>query len=759
MKLSRSAAFRLAGPLALLLALLLVLAACASDRPEGGQDGPESREVRASLPFEAETIADGPVARTDTLELLYDGSDSSISVRDLRSGRTWNTLYDPESLPDAKINNTWKQNMQSLFIVSFSDKSAQGRDQVVTASMAKLDPVMEACRIDGGIRIRYTFPSMGLSFMADFGIEGSAFSIRVPSDGLDEASETRLLALEAAPFLGAARNDETGYILYPDGSGALLRFSAESGSRRATAYRMIPYGTDAFDFANDRVGEDSTARSTASRALLPAFGMKSGTGAYVALLTEGEADAAVNVYPSGLGVPLYRVAPSFQFRRTYGVYPTTVDNPSSTLEKPLFIKIDDRLIDSDKEVRYYFLEEGSADYGGMASTCRQVLLEEGKLVDRIQDGDPIPASLELFMGTTRRRFLLNEFVVTTDFRQAEAIVRDLDEAGIPKAFLTLWGWYRNGQGAYPASFLPAPQLGGRPGLGRLASLCRDMAWPLSLEVDPIDIVKANGGFSTRGDIVLDGNGYAVQDRTSSRYLFNPVAAFRRTSAGFDTLSDLGIDGVFLTRIGAMTYDDYQRRNPTMRSETVDRWRDLLREAQERFGHVAVDGGNGYVLALSDHLVSIGEKDSGFVITDESVPFYQMVVHSYIPCSGQVLNLSHDAVAQVLRWVEQGTMPAFRLTWESPALLRDTDANTLFSSRFDLWRDDLVRIVSDFNQRLAPAWNSPVRSHASLSKTLKRVEYENGVTVYVNYGYEAADWEGVRVPAREYLVLDPGEGTP
>ena len=40
----------------------------------------------------------------------------------------------------------------------------------------------------------------------------------------------------------------------------------------------------------------------------------------------------------------------------------------------------------------------------------------------------------------------------------------------------------------------------------------------------------------------------------------------------------------------------------------------------------------------------------------------------------------------------------------------------------------------------------------INNDVRMTVYEDGTKVYVNYGYEAFNYNGVKIPARDYLVV-------
>lgn len=76
----------------------------------------------------------------------------------------------------------------------------------------------------------------------------------------------------------------------------------------------------------------------------------------------------------------------------------------------------------------------------------------------------------------------------------------------------------------------------------------------------------------------------------------------------------------------------------------------------------VSGGNAYLFPYARHIVQAPMSDSGFHITDESVPFYQIVLHGYVDYAGMPYNLAQEVELReyVLQCLEYGSNVYF--TW-------------------------------------------------------------------------------------------------
>jgi hypothetical protein len=51
------------------------------------------------------------------------------------------------------------------------------------------------------------------------------------------------------------------------------------------------------------------------------------------------------------------------------------------------------------------------------------------------------------------------------------------------------------------------------------------------------------------------------------------------------------------------------------------------------GDLMISGGNVYSLAYADELVDVPVSSNDFYITDDEIPFYQMVIHGFIDYTG------------------------------------------------------------------------------------------------------------------------------
>jgi hypothetical protein len=216
-----------------------------------------------------------------------------------------------------------------------------------------------------------------------------------------------------------------------------------------------------------------------------------------------------------------------------------------------------------------------------------------------------------------------------------------------------------------------------------------------------------------------------------------------------------IDGIKFEKFGRVVYTDYQKENPVTRQETAAYWERFMEMSIKELGHVAVDGGNAYVLKNADRLYKVPVSDSGYLFSDESVPFYQMVVHGLIPYSSDPGNLFYDFSRQKLQWVEYGYMPYFLLTYATSSLFQHTQAEELYSTEYRDWFGIASETYREFDSRLGNTWNQYMTGHEKLDEGFYMVTYSDKTRIYVNYNDKAVYAGGHIVRPMDYLVIDGG----
>jgi hypothetical protein len=742
----------LTGILAVILICIVSIQAAVSEPGNGtgtafaGNSQAEQGKTDENKPGTA--IESDVLIETDTLAFTYEYETNTLKVKDKVSGCTWHSTVQEDMYDIGSANKTWQANMKSLFIMAYTNfKEDRGRILKVQSGAANMEVSLTG---EGNtLRAEYSFPELEMAVTLEFILDDDTLIVRIPEDGIREDGIHGIVGLEIMPFMGAAKNGTEGYMLVPDGSGALVMFEEKAGQAVSGGHRLYAYGPELVEVQRQRFDPETEGIETV---LLPVYGIKSGDSAFIAYITDNGSDAGINMALSGYAVALNRIYAEFTYRRTYNASRAHIDLRGDLSEQKVDYKVIKEMIPGDREIRYTFLRGDKADYSGMACAYRDYLLGSGKM---IRNEHKLSLALDLFMGIKERRIIFDYFVKMTDFQQAKDIIEELYNLGVDKMQVNLVGWTSGGYGSWPGHFPVEGKLGGERRLRELSEYIREIGGTLYLQCNYIDAYAENGGYSKRNDTVKQGNSETVTNADSSRFLMNPVRAYAKLKSDLDDFSRVGISGISFERIGSYTYYDYNKKMPVTRGETAGYMAEMVSAARERIGSAAVRGGNAYVLAYADRLFDIPMNCSGYLVYDESVPFYQIVVHGSIPYTSQPGNLFYDFEKQKLQWVEYGCLPYFMLTYEHSYKLKNTDYNHLFTSHFSEWVETAYVVYQEFRSRLDGVWGRLITEHEKLEEDIYRITYDNGSRVYINYRHDTARVEGIEIPPMDYAVVTEG----
>lgn len=675
------------------------------------------------------------VSENDRLVLYYEPVTSSIAVSHKSTGAIWMSA---SNITDEALGGSQllKNSVRAPLNLTYADFSRPIHDPLVTNSIT-LPPKIDKEDINKGIRVHYNFEKLGISFSVEYTIEGDHLEVYIPASGIREKSANLLVSIEVLPNLGSGTDQDKGYMFYPDGSGA-ISFFKESHPQYRDKYTATVFGSEE---VLKRTGQPT------ENAFLPVFGaVKNGNG-FVGYVTEGEFEAKINYYPSGYTVNLNRVSVEFFYRRFY----------DAAMRRGEFSqKVEEKLMPVDHRFRYVFLENDRVHYSEMARIYRSYLVETGKLVKRIgEDQKEIPAAVDLFSGIRENNVLRKEFLEITTFKQSMRFLQAMKAAGVNALSVSLLGWMKDGEGDYPDAYKVSSSLGGRQQLTELTKYAKDNNIDLFLNFNNVDAFAHNLGFRKNLDVMKAPNKLALEDYWGFWYLLNAERAWARFMGEQGrTLAGYGAAGIDFEEMGRIALADYNEYQPLTREGTVRKWTEIIRKSREQNGKAAVHGGNLYVLSEVDRLSDIPLNDTGFVYSDEAVPFYQMVVHGCVPYSGDIpLNTHYNYRQQFLKWIEYGSMPYYELTHAEPDEFRYTFySEELFSSSFEQWSPILIQQYKELNEQMGHTWPLQMTGHRILGRGVYETEYEDGTRVIVNYNAFPYSASGVEVSPQDYKVL-------
>lgn len=526
------------------------------------------------------------------------------------------------------------------------------------------------------------------------------------SDGQDEQAPDAQADIASAPETASAASESAGsdFILVPDGCGAVLDPEGFGTEYPELAFHV--YGSD-----------DAQALS----ACLGAFGMKKGAGAFVCVLTEGEALAEVRTLRQAedfgggacLVYPCYTVTPAYN-RNGDLAYAVTYQGALSQT--------------------YSFLNGNGANAAGMAAAARETLIYHGALTAQALADDAYPVAVSLTGSLDGRKGTL-----LTDCAQAESLLSQLKAKGVDKVDLVLEGFLTGGTERNPASATSLdPVCGNAVSFASLCEYAVRQGYDLFLGKDLL-----TAGYTASAARDLTGHKKTVVDR-------NPFAGvgmgeYARTCVGWEkipahasaflaSVADAGFAGVALTDLDRGTGADYTARAYD-RVSVAEKLSDIA-SSYASVKKLMVSGGNlntlRYAYGATDVPFTTAVPESG---PYRAVPFLQTILHGSYLYAGAACVSAEAERLELLKTVEYGGVLRFGWTGSERG-----------GHGYEPHLSGAAELCARAGKDLKGLPGARMTDNYEVEPGVKCTEYDNGAKVYVNYNnYSAAIGELTVLP--------------
>jgi len=688
-------------------------------------------------------------AQNDHLELFMDNQMKSIMIKDRKSGYVWSSIPEEEGLQKERLNEEWIAALRSPFLVEYFDEESMQK----RGSYLSLESTTEQIeQVPGGIKATYSLKKLDMTFSMEVKLESDSLVVRFDDQDIVENGKSKLASIQPLPFLGAVLKDEIpGYILIPDGSGALIRFQGMH-PRYDQAYDGRVYGMDLAVESSDR-------RSINEQPILmPVFGMVHGTGqnSFLGIIEDGKHTSHIIAYPSGVNTNYYWAAPKFILR--YAYYQPTSKNMGG------FNTFQAERNHEDRQVRYIFDDGLDADYVGMAKTYREYLKGLEILKTKSGSQENIPLHMELLGLEKESGIIGNSMVKMTSFEEAEAMVNELMDKGVHNLSVVFKGWGEGGlNGNNPDKFPVAKELGGKNRLLELKKILEERGIPLFLYADYTNAYGSNGGFSPNADAirtisnnVLSDTYYLWFDAESSSdltvYYINPKLSTEIAKSDAEQFDKMGMDSLALGKTGSLLLSDHHPKSKMSRMQAAGEYEKLAASLLGRMDHLGVYMPNEYLWKYSSQMFEMPLYSSQYMFSTDTVPFLQIALHGYVDYFSSPANYNANPQEYVLRMVEYGAYPSYKLTNEPSWKLKNTLSNDMFTSYFDDWKDEIASTYEKMNAVLKQVQDATIEQRNVLDWGVVEVVYSNGKKIIVNYRGKDISYENQMVPEMDFILV-------
>ena len=574
-------------------------------------------------------------------------------------------------------------------------------------------------------------------------------ALRIPKENVVQVSEYSytIASIYVYPFMGHSRAGEgQGYMIIPDGQGAIVGFEDNEG-RYPTPYDKQVYGIN-IGVEDQFLSED---RVQAEDVIMPVFGMVHTDSeiAVLGVIEQGDIAARIQAYPNGVrNLPFDWVTAKYTLRFVFNQpMGPSAGNVATRTEKRRDVDI----------LQHFLFRTGeNADYAGLAVAYRTYLIANNTFAQA--DDRAFDIQID-FLGIERENFILGkQDVVMTDFDQAATILKELAEAGVEAMSVTYRGWQVNGlTGGVPTdSFSVAGSLGGKSGLMELAAMAAEMNIPFALEADVLSLNTETHPTLTFSALKK------ITSQTWSRptfgmvydtlYYCNPTTSESAAKTLTAAMVKEGLTGIAFTGITQVLTDYFHKDKYHDTSEMAAIYIGIVDSANDQMTTNLISP-NAYLWQYADVISDLPVAGSDYTYTDAEIPFLTIALSGQIPYYLEYTNFQANTHEFFLHLVEQGARPSFLLTWEDPIELQNTNSASIYSSRYELYQDMIVKWYKDLAVVFeAVGEDGMIMDHVRVGDMVK-VTWDNGTQIYLNFGDKAGEMDGVAVEKLSFKVVN------
>jgi len=594
-------------------------------------------------------------------------------------------------------------------------------------------------------------------------LEEDSLVVSIDPSAIEYNTDFYLTNVGLLPYFGSAGLESEGYMLVPDGSGALINLN--NGKTTASSYETMVYGQDKtmlmLSDKKSEIDENLTIK-------LPVYGMKAGDNAWFAVIENGEAYASVAADISGRTTPYNHVYTKFTYLESGGISLGDMvgSNSMQMYSLPRFSE--------EYTMRYYFNTGDDADYSWMAG-CYRKYLEENGVLTRLEDDDTIPFYAEYIGAIDKYETILGvryrDAKSVTTFAQAEEITGMLKEGGVEDVTVVYSGWANGGlegTAATKLSLVSGLKKGGTS-LKEFLTHMESEQIPVYMTVDYQNVYKDKmfDGYSAMkyapryfDRTVVKAGRYLVANNALDERNINLISPYYVEAIAEDSLgklNKLGIDGVNVSGLASTVYTDMLDDQYMDAQDAVNANSSVMAMLAEKLaGGIIGDNANVYAFPYVTDVINTPMSSNNYNMIDQEIPFYQMVIHGYMNYAGDAMNLADDYRTSFLKSLESGAGLYFKWIYADNSVLKETDFDYLYSVCYDTWIEGAIDSWKEINDVTGSLQNQTIEKHEIAAKDVVCVTYEDGTRIWINYSSEDVTLDGVTVSAKDYTVEKGGE---
>lgn len=683
--------------------------------------------------------------------LFYDEKNAWFALQEKQSGYIWYSVPN-DFLIDSITQLQNKMNTRSQVIVDYiykPDEYSTSAPKFVNSQVGCINNGrIETKLINGGFRAVYYFDEYGFEIPVEYIIRDDYFEVNLLTSELKETKDYLITAINLLPSFGAGNSEDEGYLFVPDGCGALINFN--NGKKSSLKYDKLIYGQEVTE-------TPETKNARYESIYMPVFSTVKNEYALTGIITKGDSNASITLINGNASCAYNSVSSKINLR--------------SITEKILFGQTNSRRLlyrtvenfdfESNYQVRYYTSFGENASYMGAAEIYRNYLIEEmGLKKNKTDAGVHLNVYGTVSVDAAFLGIPYTKVKTLTTFAQATEIAK---EFGDNLSSVRLLGWSGDiMNSSVPKSAKLHSKMGSSKQFKNFVEYLNKNGTDFYLDVDFTNFKKWKSIYSiktvfneTPKQNEYLRSVYSSKLNCDPYYLLSPL---KLTSVSNDFLNSCiskNISGISLSGITNTLYSDYNEDNKVHRNEAKEIITNVIKNYDNSNISLSTKSANSYVIPYSERIYEVPLYSSGYEIFDREIPFYQIVLHGYVPMTSPQIYQTQDSDVTMLCTVESGIEPLYSTIYETSAILTNTRYDGLYSSTYSLWQPDAEKQLDKYLPILKDISNSIIVNHFEIAENVICTTYDNGVEIAVNYTDEDFRYKDFTIGAMDYTVLRGG----
>lgn len=197
-----------------------------------------------------------------------------------------------------------------------------------------------------------------------------------------------------------------------------------------------------------------------------------------------------------------------------------------------------------------------------------------------------------------------------------------------------------------------------------------------------------------------------------------------------SFSNEGIKTISLGDATTLLYSDFSRENYS-RTDTMNILVDGYKQFKDAGFTLLASGANAYALPYVDYLTDVPVTSSNFDLFDYDIPFYEIVIHGYLPYTTKAVNASANANDTIMLALLTATPVHYDMMYADPNDFTDSDYETLFYSNYKGWLEPSAKVYKLYQDELKDFANLHITGYTRISGDEMETEFDGGKTIRVN----------------------------